>query len=70
MTARKKSDGLRVLWEAQLKAGQQKDSFLFRATEDFETAARLAEELLESSVGAKLAGAAIVGIQRKARLWN
>lgn len=61
---------LRVLWQANLRAGTRKDSFLFRSTEDFGEASQLAQDLLDSSPGAEMAGAVIVGLERKARLWN
>jgi hypothetical protein len=61
---------LRVLWEAKLRIGDQKDSFLFRATEEFDLAAFTAEALLQRSPASSMVGAVIVGIERKARLWN
>jgi hypothetical protein len=63
-------DDLRTLWEASLRIGDRKDSFLFRSTEEFEYSAYVAEELLQQSPAANMVGAHIVGIQRKARLWN
>ncbi len=72
MAINKSEEQLRVLWlwQADLRMGSRKDSFLFRSTEDFLEASRLAETLLQTSPGAEMAGAVIVAIQRKARLWN
>ncbi len=60
----------RVLWKANLRIGDRKDSFLFRSTEEFESAAAAAEYLLQTSPAATMVGAVIVGIERQARLWN
>lgn len=61
---------LRVLWKANLRIGDRKDSFLFRCSEEFEFAAFTAEALLQSSPAATMVGAVITGIERQARLWN
>ena len=61
---------LRYLWRADLQVGPRKDYFLFRSNEDFATAAKLAEELLDSSPACDMAGAVIVALERSDRLWN
>ena len=61
---------LRFLWRANLQIGPRKDYFLFRSTDDFSQAAKLAEELLDSSPACDMAGAVIVALERNDRLWN
>jgi len=58
-----------VLWKANLRIGDRKDWFLYRAGEEFE-AAVTAETLLQQSTAATMVGAVIIGIERQARLWN
>jgi len=60
----------RVLWKANLRIGDRKDWFLYRAGEEFEAAAVTAETLLQQSTAATMVGAVIIGIERQARLWN
>ena len=60
----------RVLWKANLRIGDRRDSFLYRSGEQFELAAAAAEQLLQQSTAATMVGAVITGIERQARLWN
>jgi hypothetical protein len=66
-TAKEKS---RTLWRANLRIQNEKQDFLFRASEDFAEASTLAQKLLDSSPSCQMVGAVIVGIERMARLWN
>ncbi len=61
---------VRTLWRAKLRIQNRKDEFLFRSTEDFADAAKIAQTLLDSSPSCKMSGAEIVSIERVARLWN
>jgi hypothetical protein len=61
---------LRTLWRGNLQSGSKADHFLFRSTEDFGEASRQAEELIETSAAASIAGSRLIGIERVARLWN
>jgi hypothetical protein len=62
--------GMRTLWRARLRIQDQKDEFLFRAGDEFESAAQVATELLESSPSCKMVSAQIIAVERIARLWN
>lgn len=67
----KNAKEMRTLWMAklQLREGTRQD-MLFRSNEDFETASKTAQRLLDGSTAAQMAGAQIVSIERIARTWN
>jgi len=66
----KASTEARILWKANLRIGDRKDWFLYRAGEEFEAAAVTAETLLQQSTATAMVRAVIIGIERQARLWN
>lgn len=59
-----KSEKLRTLWKASLRVGTGKDEFLFRSTEEFTQASRVAQDLLDSSPSCQITGAVIVAVER------
>ena len=64
---------LRTLWRARLRFagdGKAKEEFLFREQDDFSAAAVTAQQLLERSAAAHMAGAEIVAVERVAQLRN
>ena len=60
----------RTLWKARLRIQNEKQEFLFRSTDEFQLAAKTAQELLETSPSCQMVGAEIVAVERMARLWN
>lgn len=59
-----------TLWKVKLRIGDEYQEFLFRQRDDWESAAKTAQDLVDKSAACDMVGATIVAVERVAHLWN